>query len=126
MYTLLMPKASGSGVFGESTGTTVIAEPGMGYTQTFISIGNFETVTETVNVQKYIKTKFMRTMLSVLKITQDCPAPKWKYVPLQDFTSKSDIDWSVSIANIDKQLYKKYGLSEEEIAFIENNVKEME
>lgn len=84
MYTLLMPKASGSGVFGESTGTTVIAEPGMGYTQTFISIGNFETVTETVNVQKYIKTKFMRTMLSVLKITQDCPAPKWKYVPLQD------------------------------------------
>lgn len=47
-------------------------------------------------------------------------------VPLQDFTDKSDIDWSVSIANIDKQLYKKYGLSEEEIAFIENNVKEME
>ena len=47
-------------------------------------------------------------------------------VPLQDFTCKSDIDWSVSIANIDKQLYKKYGLSEEEIAFIETNVKEME
>lgn len=50
----------------------------------------------------------------------------WKYVPRQDFTDKSDIDWSVSIANIDKQLYKKYGLSEEEIAFIETNVKEME
>lgn len=126
MYTLLIPKASGSGMFGESTGPTVIAEPGMGYTQTFISIGNFETATEAMNVQKYIKTKFMRTMLSILKITQDCPAPKWKYVPLQDFTDKSDIDWSVSIANIDKQLYKKYGLSEEEIAFIENNVKEME
>ena len=47
-------------------------------------------------------------------------------VPIEDFTENSDFDWSVSIANIDKQLYKKYGLSEEEISFIENNVKEME
>ena len=75
---------------------------------------------------KYIKTKFTRTLVSVLKITQDLNADKWKYVPLQDFTENSDIDWSVSISNIDKQLYKKYGLSEKEIAFIENNVKEME
>lgn len=62
----------------------------------------------------------------VLKITQHLTPDVWKYVPRQDFTDKSDIDWSVSIANIDKQLYKKYGLSEEEIAFIETNVKEME
>jgi len=46
-------------------------------------------------------------------------------VPLQDFTSNSDIDWSVSIKAIDQQLYKKYNLSDEEIAFIETNVKEM-
>ena len=76
-------------------------------------------------VELYIKTKFARTMLGVLKITQDCPGPKWKYVPLQDFTSSSDIDWSKSISEIDQQLYKKYGLSEEEINFIETNVKEM-
>lgn len=125
-YTLLMPKASGAGVFGEQAGPTVVAEPGLGYTQTFISIGNFDAEYEALNVQKYIKTKFMRTMLSVLKITQDCPAPKWKYVPLQDFTPSSDIDWSLSIPEIDKQLYKKYGLSEDEIDFIETNVKEME
>ena len=50
----------------------------------------------------------------------------WKYVPIQDFTSNSDIDWSKSIAEIDAQLYKKYGLSKEEIAFIEKNIKPME
>jgi len=125
-FTLLMPKASGAGAFGEQAGPTVIAEPGLGYTQTFISIGTFDTEVEAKNVQKYIKTKFMRTMLSVLKITQDCPAPKWKWVPVQDFTNESDIDWSKSILEIDKFLYEKYCLSEEEIAFIETNVKEME
>lgn len=65
-------------------------------------------------------------MLGVLKRTQALSPDKWKYVPLQDFTSNSDIDWQDSISGIDKQLYKKYGLSKEEIDFIENNVKEME
>ena len=64
-------------------------------------------------------------MLGVLKITQDCPGPKWKYVPTQDFTSNSDIDWTQSIHNIDQQLYKKYCLDEKEISFIESHVKEM-
>ncbi len=75
---------------------------------------------------KYVKSKFARTMLGILKITQDNPPEKWKYVPLQDFTSNSDIDWSKSIPEIDQQLYKKYGLSPEEIKFIEIHVKEME
>lgn len=47
-------------------------------------------------------------------------------IPDQNFTSKSDIDWSQSIAQIDQQLYKKYGLSEKEIAFIEEKVRAME
>ena len=64
-------------------------------------------------------------MLGVLKITQDCPGPKWKYVPLQDFTPASDIDWTQPIPAIDQQLYRKYGLTDEEIAFIESHVKEM-
>ena len=64
-------------------------------------------------------------MLGILKITQHNPAPKWKYVPMQDFTSMSDIDWSKSISDIDQQLYAKYGLDENEIEFIETHVKEM-
>jgi len=125
-YTVLMPKASGIGQFGEPTGPTVIAEPGMGYTQTFIGIGKCETEEEAKNIQIYIKTKFARALLGVLKITQDCPGPKWKYVPLQDFTPTSDIDWSKTITEIDQQLYRKYGLSQEGIEFIESHVKEME
>lgn len=65
-------------------------------------------------------------MLGVLKITQDNPPEKWKYVPLQDFTSASDIDWTQSVADIDRQLYAKYGLDDEEIQFIESHVKEMD
>ena len=68
----------------------------------------------------------MRALLGVLKTTQHLTPNVWKYVPLQDFTPASDIDWLQSVANIDKQLYKKYNLSKEEIDFIERNVKEME
>ena len=67
----------------------------------------------------------MRTLVSILKTTQDITPDKWKYVPLQDFTPSSDIDWSKSIHEIDLQLYRKYGLSVEEIEFIETHVKEM-
>ena len=74
----------------------------------------------------YLKTKFVRTMLGLLKITQDNDREAWKFVPLQNFTSNSDIDWNTSIPNIDRQLYKKYGFSPEEIEFIETHVKEME
>lgn len=65
-------------------------------------------------------------MLSILKVTQDNKKPTWRYVPLQDFTSSSDIDWTKSVPEIDQQLYAKYGLDEKEIQFIETHVKEME
>lgn len=124
-YTLLLAKANGSGQFGEPLSSSVIAEPGVGYTQTFIGVGNSKRKIEIENIAIYVHTKLCRAMLGVLKITQDCPGPKWKYVPLQDFTPNSDIDWSQSVAGIDKQLYKKYGLDENEITFIESHVKEM-
>ena len=65
-------------------------------------------------------------MLGILKITQDNTKDKWKYVPLQDFTNDSDIDWTQSVDDIDRQLYQKYGLSPEEITFIETHVREMD
>ena len=64
-------------------------------------------------------------MLGTLKITQHNHKGTWVNVPLQDFTENSDIDWSKSIHDIDLQLYRKYGLDEKEIAFIESHVKEM-
>lgn len=125
-YKIILSKAQGSDKFGEALSDIIIGNKNEGHTQTFFSMGNFETELEALNLRKYLKTKFVRCMLSVLKKTQDITPYKWKYVPLQNFTSNSDIDWAVSIAAIDQQLYKKYGLSEEEIEFIETHVKEME
>lgn len=124
-WTYLMPNASGSGEFGEKLTIGLIAEPGVAFSQTFNAFGCFEEQQPALNIGRYIKSRFARALLGVLKITQHLSAPKWKYVPLQDFTSASDIDWSRSIAEIDQQLYKKYGLTDEEIQFIETHVKEM-
>ena len=100
-------------------------EPGIGYTQSFIGIGSFESKTEANAALKYLKSKFARCLLGILKITQDNPPDRWRFVPLQDFTPSSDIDWTQPIPAIDQQLYRKYGLTDEEIAFIESHVKEM-
>lgn len=124
-YKILFSKSSGSGKFGEQISQPVIGNPNEAHTQTFISIGSFQTEYEAFSANKYIKTKFARTMLGILKVTQDNKKGVWKYVPLQDFTDHSDIDWSKSIPEIDQQLYRKYGLSDEEIDFIETHVKEM-
>lgn len=120
-YKVLLPKSNGSGTLGE-----VVSTPLIGYTRTFIGVGSFKTKFEANAALKYVKSKFARVMLGVLKVTQDNNPGKWKYVPLQDFTSNSDIDWTKSIAEIDQQLYKKYNLSPEEIDFIETHVKEMD
>ena len=126
-YKIFIPGANGSGAIGEVLSTPLIGEPLIGYTQTFISFGAFDNREEAENLLKYIKTKFARAMLGTLKITQNNKTKEvWKNVPLQDFTSNSDIDWSQSIAELDAQLYRKYGLSQEEIDFIESKVKEME
>mgnify|MGYP003299460470 CR=1 FL=1 len=125
-WKVFVPKSNGSGALGETLSTPLIGQPLIGHTRTFLSIGSFDTEREAEACLKYVKSKFARAMLGILKVTQDNPKDTWEYVPWQDFTPSSDIDWSRSIPDIDRQLYKKYGLSSEEIAFIESNVKEME
>lgn len=130
-YNIFVPEANGSGALGEvlSTpliGEPLIGEPLIGHTDTFLTIGNVTTEFEANALLKYIKSKFARALLGVLKITQHNSRSTWAKVPLQDFTSSSDIDWSQSVAEIDAQLYKKYGLSQEEIDFIESKVKVMD
>lgn len=125
-YKVFLPKSNGNGEFGETLTSPIIGYPGQGHTQTFISIGNFNTLEEAEACQKYIKTKFARLLLSVLKVTQHNPRETWSNVPMLDFTAQSDIDWKKSISDIDGQLYRKYGLSTSESIFIENNVKPME
>ena len=124
-YKVMVPESNGSGAFGEVLSTPVVLEPYESSTPTFISVGCFKTRVEAENALKYVKTKMLRTLLGILKKTQHNASTNWAYIPLQDFTSNSDIDWSGSVAEIDQQLYRKYGLSDDEITFIETKVKEM-
>ncbi|VKT28089.1 type II restriction endonuclease [Streptococcus pneumoniae] len=125
-YNVFVPEANGSGALGEVLSTPLIGEPLIGHTDTFLSIGNFKTKFEADACIKFIKTKFARVLLGVLKVTQHNSRKTWYYVPLQDFTVNSDIDWTQSVTDIDRQLDQKYDLSPEEIAFIENHVREMD
>ena len=124
-YNVSLPESNGAGAFDQFS-SPIITIPGVGVTDTFISIGTFNNLIEAENLLKYIKSKFLRALLGVKKATQHNPKDTWEFVPLQDFTENSDIDWSKSIAEIDQQLYKKYNLSDEEIAFIESMIKPME
>ena len=124
-YNVIIPKSNGTGAYGEALSKPIISEKWQGSTDTFISIGVFDNYSEAQALLKYLNTKFLRSMLGIKKATQDNSKNVWEYVPIQDFTNESDIDWNVSITDIDKQLYLKYGLVENEISFIEKSVKEM-
>lgn len=124
-YNLFLPEANNTGNFGETLTHPTIGLPGDGSTDTFLSAGQFKTEEEPRNLSRYLKTKFFRAMLGIKKVTQHCPPNVWTMIPLQNFTSSSEIDWSKSIHEIDLQLYHKYGLDENEINFIETHVKEM-
>ena len=121
-FKLFVNEANGTGALGETITMPVIGSPFVGATQTFISVGAFDTREEAEACLKYIKSKFARAMLGILKVTQHNPPATWAKVPLQDFSSGSDIDWR---ASVDAQLYRKYNLTAEEISFIETHVKEM-
>lgn len=125
-FKVLIPAANGSGALGEILSSPLVCGPNIGFTFSFISFGNFEHEKEAEFLLKYIKTKFCRTLLGILKVTQHNLPNTWQKIPLQIFSEKSDINWNKSIPEIDKQLYKKYSLTNDEISFIENIIKPMD
>ena len=102
-----------------------VMKPGEVCTETWLSVGTFDNETEANNLNAYLSSKFVRFMmlqgLSSIMVTDTM----FKFVPLQDFTSHSDINWSEPIEEIDQQLYRKYSFTPEEIAFIEKTIKAM-
>ncbi len=107
-------------------GKAFLGKPGTGCSDSLFPIGNFNTEEEAINLQKYFATKFLRFMVGIMKVSRNITQLVYKYVPMQDFTSNSDVDWSKSITEIDAQLYTKYGLTQEEIDYIEYMIKPME
>lgn len=125
-YKVVVPKSNGSGHFGESLSSPFVAAPFHAQNTTFLSIGKFDSIFEAEACLKYIKTKFVRCMLGILKVTQDNPKSVWSKVPLQNFTQQSEINWDLSIPKLDAALYQKYNLTQDEIDFIESNVSAMQ
>ena len=107
-------------------GKSFVAEPNSICTDSLIPIGCFDSEKEANNVKKYMSTKFLRFMVGILKVSQNIYRNVYRFVPIQDFTNSSDIDWSKDIHEIDLQLYKKYNLTDDEIKYIEDKIKEME
>ncbi len=130
-WKVFMSKADGAaGQIGNPIPAKILGNPEIGEpnticTETFLCITPFETKNEVLNCIKYIKTKFFRFMVGIRK-NKNMTRDTYTFVPLQDFTSTSDIDWSKPVSEIDVQLYKKYNLSPEETAFIEKMIRAME
>lgn len=106
-------------------GKSYVGEPNSICSGALITFGDFDNEIEAINLKKYMETKFLRVMVGIMKSSRAIYQTVYKFVPIQDFTEKSDIDWSKSIHEIDLQLYKKYNLSDDEINYIESKIKEM-
>lgn len=97
-------------------GKPFVAEKGSCCTETYLVFGPFGSRTVCENVISYIKTKFFRFLVLQKKNTQNAAKGVYEFVPLQDFSKP----WT------DEELYKKYNLTDDEIAFIESMIRPME
>lgn len=102
---------------------TEIIGPNDVCTDSYLIIGASEDKSVVENEYKYIQTRFTRFLLMLAVSSINLSPDKFQFIPLQDFTEKSDIDWNRTIFEIDQQFYRKYKLSDEEIYFIEKMVK---
>ncbi|MBR1384247.1 MAG: Eco57I restriction-modification methylase domain-containing protein [Ruminococcus sp.] len=101
---------------GKVIGNITDGKPGSICSGTYLMIGPFDTETEMNNVKSYMQTKFFRILVAANKISQDAYAKVYDGVPMQDFSKP----WT------DEELYAKYNLTDEEIAFIESMIKPMD
>ena len=127
-YKVFTPRANNIGTeLNDDNLNTFVGAPKTICTESYIVVGVDLKLNElsAKNLCKYLTTKFARFQHSVGKASQDATSKTYKFIPLQNFTSKSDIVWGKSIEEIDKQLYKKYNLNKEEIKFIESMIKPM-
>ena len=128
IYKVYTPRANNVGTeLNDDNLNTFIGKPKTICTESYIVVGADLNLNEASagNLCKYFTTKFVRLMHSLGKASQDATSKTYKFVPLQNFSTDSDINWDKSIQDIDTQLYKKYSLAPDEIDFIESMVKPM-
>lgn len=129
IWKVYTPRANNVGTeLNDDNLNSFIGSPGTICTESYLVIGAELGLDEISceNLTKYLSSKFVRYLHGLAKGSQDATAKTFRFVPVQDFTNHSDIDWSATIKELDKQLFNKYGLTAEEATHIENRIKEME
>lgn len=127
-FKVYTPRANNIGTeLNDDNLNSFVGNPNTICTESYLVIGVDLNLNEhsAKNLMKYLTTKFARFQHSLGKASQDATSKTFRFVPVQNFTSESDIDWSKSTQEIDKQLYAKYKLTNEEIEFIESMIKPM-
>lgn len=128
VWKVYMPYVNNIGTeLNDDNQNTFIGEPNSVCTETFLVAGAELNLNkyECIALSKYLRSKFARFLHSLAKTSHHATAKTYQFVPLQDFSDKSDIDWSKSIAEIDQQLYAKYKFSKDEIDYVESKIKPM-
>ena len=115
-YKVFIPRAWGTGNTSTDRLNAFIGKPLSVCTETYAAIAPLRNMQEATNVISYINTKFFHFLVSIVKITQAAAKHVYRLVPIQDFNE----EWT------DEKLYKKYGLTQEEIDFIESMIRPME
>ena len=127
-FKVIIPRANNIGTEANDDNLNAfVGKPNEICTESYLCIFADSNVSydECVNICLYLKSRFARFMHCQAKSSQDATAKTFRFVPTQDFSKESDIDWSLSYVQIDKQLYVKYNLTDEEISFIESMIKPM-
>ena len=127
-FKVIIPRANNIGTEANDDNLNAfVGKPNEICTESYLCIFADSNVSydECVNICLYLKSRFARFMHCQAKSSQDATAKTFRFVPTQDFSKESDIDWSLSSVQIDKQLYVKYNLTDEEISFIESMIKPM-
>ena len=106
--------------------TVRILDKGEACSVTYLCIGATQSKEKAENLLKYIKSKFVRFLILQTLSGQNISASNFMFVPVFQFDESDGIDWLGGISNIDQQLYKKYNLSSDEVAYIEAKIKPME
>ena len=100
----------------------LVAGPGELTTLQFTLVRMFDTMSEAENLMKYLQTDLIIYLISSLQASFNITASNFRLVPDQDFTNNSDIDWSKGLDDLNKQLYKKYNISDNEIKYIKESL----
>jgi len=127
-WKVYVPRANNIGIeLNDDNLNSFIGEPNSICTEAYIAVGagKINDKSSAMNVSKYLTTKFVRFLHRQTKASQDASSKTYKFIPIENFTNESDIDWSKSINEIDEQLFDKYGLSIDEKEHIKSSIKDM-